>query len=82
MTSVAWNLKSWAAMLIPIEPAHHDEQVAEKKRLQKMEFRTFLDAFVHVPCQILRHARRTVHRLLNWTDYTPAFLRLCARLNL
>lgn len=82
MTSVAWNLKSWAALLIPIEPAHHAEHTAEKKRLLKMEFRTFLDVFVHIPCQILRHARSTVHRLLNWTDYTPAFFRLCARLNL
>jgi outer membrane murein-binding lipoprotein Lpp len=33
-------------------------------------------------CQILRHARKTIHRLLNWTDYTPAFFRLCAVLNL
>ena len=82
MTSVAWNLKSWAALMIPIEPAHRDEHVAEKKRLLKMEFRTFLDVFVHIPCQIIRHARSTIHRLLNWTDYTPAFFRLCARLNL
>jgi hypothetical protein len=33
-------------------------------------------------CQILRHARKTIHRLLNWTNYTPAFFRLCAVLNL
>jgi hypothetical protein len=32
--------------------------------------------------KILRHARKTIHRLLNWTDYTPAFFRLCAVLNL
>jgi len=82
MTSVAWNLKSWAALLIPVEPKHRDEHQAEKKRLLKMEFRTFLDVFIHVPCQIINHARRRVHRLLNWTDYTPAFFRLCAKLNL
>ena len=72
----AWNLKSWAALLIPIDPAYCDEHVAEKRRLLKMEFRAFLDVFVHIPCQILRHARSTVRRLLNWSDFTPAFFRL------
>jgi len=42
-----------------------------------MEFRTFLDEIIHSPCQIIRHARTVVLRLLNWTDMTPAFFRLC-----
>lgn len=82
ITSIAWNLKSWSALLTPVAPGQEQEHRAEKKRLLTMEFRTFLSVFIHVPCQILRHARKTIHRLLNWTDYTPAFFRLCAVLNL
>jgi len=82
MTSLAWNLKAWTALILPIEQEHQAEQRAEKKRLLTMEFRTFVDAIIHVPCQIVHHARRTVHRLLNWTDYTPAFFRLCQVLNI
>jgi hypothetical protein len=81
-TSIAWNLKSWAALLIPVEQKHAEQHQAEKKRLLTMEFRTFLSVFIHIPCQIIRHARQTIHRLLSWTDYTPAFFRLCEIMNL
>lgn len=82
ITSIAWNLKSWAALLTPVEPKQAEQHRAEKKQLLTMEFRTFLSVFIHVPCQIIRHARQTIHRLLSWTDYTPAFFRLCGKLNL
>jgi len=82
ITSIAWNLKAWAALLTPVEPEHEQEHRAEKRRLLTMEFKTFLSVFIHVPCQIIRHARQTIHRLLSWTDYTPAFFRLCGVLNL
>jgi hypothetical protein len=82
ITSIAWNLKSWAALLIPVEPKQAEQHRAEKKRLLTMEFRTFLSVFIHVPCQIIRHSRQTIHRLLSWTDYTPSFFRLCGVLNL
>jgi hypothetical protein len=84
MTSVAWNLKAWSALLIPVspQPKQAAQDRAVKKKLLTMEFRTFIEVFIHVPCQIVKHARRTVHRLLNWTDYSPAFFRLCEVLNL
>jgi len=82
ITSIAWNLKAWAALLTPVEPKHQNEHRAEKKRLLTMEFKTFLSVFIHVPCQIIQHARQTIHRLLSWTDYTPAFFRLCGILDL
>jgi hypothetical protein len=47
-----------------------------------MEFRTILDQMIPVPCQIIRHARKVVYRLLNWTDLTPAFFRLCDSLQI
>lgn len=82
MTSLAWTLKAWAALLLPVHPLHKEKHQQERRYLLRMEFRTFLDQFIHVPCQIIRHARQVIYRLLNWTDCTPAFFRLCARLDL
>lgn len=82
MASIAWNLKAWTALLVPVEAQHDQEHRGEKKRLLTMEYKTFLSAFIHIPCQIARQARRTIHRLLGSTDYTPAFFRLCRVLNL
>lgn len=82
MTSLAWTLKAWSALLLPITPRHRSKHEAERTRLLTMEFRTFLDLMIHVPCQIIRHARKTVYRLLNWTDLTPAFFRLCDSLQI
>jgi len=66
-----------AAFLLPISPRHGTTHEAARTRLLTMEFRTFLDEIIHSPCQIIRHARTVVLRLLNWTDMTPAFFRLC-----
>jgi hypothetical protein len=57
ITSIAWNLKSCSALLIPVESEKADAHLAEKKRLLTMEFKTFLSAFIHIPCQIVKHAR-------------------------
>ncbi len=40
-----------------------------------MDFRTFLAAFVNVPCQILRTGRRLVYRLLSWNRWQHVFFR-------
>jgi hypothetical protein len=80
MTSLAWTLKAWAALLLPVSPRHREKHQEERNRLLKMEFRTFLDQMIHIPCQILHHAHKVVFRLLNWTDSTPAFFRLCDHL--
>lgn len=82
MTSLAWTMKAWSALLLPISPRHRRKHEAERTRLLTMEFRTFLDLMIHVPCQIIRHARETIFRLLNWTDMTPAFFRLSDSLRL
>jgi hypothetical protein len=82
MTSLAWTLKAWFALLLPMSPRHRPKHEAERTRLLTMEFRTFLDLMIHVPCQIIRHARKTIYRLLNWTDLTPVFFRLCDSLQI
>jgi len=41
-----------------------------------MEFRTFVAAFINVPCQIVRTGRRIVYRLLAWNQWQHTFFRL------
>ncbi len=82
MTSLAWTLKAWSGLLLPIVGRHQAKHKAERDRILRMEFRTFLDQFISIPCQILRHGRRVIYRLLGYRDLTPAFFRLCSRLNL
>ena len=41
-----------------------------------MEFRTFLQAFIDIPCQITRHARQVRWRLQAWNPWLGDFFRL------
>ena len=81
MTALAWNLKAWWALLLP-EPAgrwqerHHDE----KTWVLKLEFKSFLHAFVLLPCQIIKTGRRLVYRLLGWNPHLSIFFRLIRKL--
>jgi hypothetical protein len=40
-----------------------------------MEFKRFVNAFLLVPCQIVRQSRRVVYRLLAWNPWQGVFLR-------
>ena len=42
----------------------------------RLEFKTFVNAFVRLPCQIVRTGRRLVYRLLSWNPHQPIFFRL------
>jgi hypothetical protein len=77
MTSLAWTLKAWAALQLPVQPRHRERHEEEKQKLLRMEFKTFVNAFVKIPCQIVRQSRRIIYRVLNWNEYLPAFFRLC-----
>ena len=61
MTALAWNLKAWFALLVPAR-----ERGLE---LLKMEFRSFLQAIVLLPCQMVRKARRIVWRILGYSHW-------------
>ena len=41
-----------------------------------VEFKTFVNAFVRLPCQVVRTGRKLVYRLLGWNRYQPIFFRL------
>jgi len=81
MTSLAWNLKAWLAMRLPVKKGrwqpHHQEQ---QTKLLRMEFRTFVNYWLRIPCQVLTTGRRLILRLLAWNDWQPVFFRLAADL--
>ena len=77
MTALAWNLKAWAALWLPERSGRWKGRHVEQKRtLLAMEFRTFVNAFVRLPCQIVRSGRRLIYRLLGWNPQLPVFFRL------
>ena len=75
-TSLAWTLKAWAALWLPEHPLHREAHEAERRTLLRMEFKTFVNALVKIPCQIVRQARRLIVRVLSWNPHLPAFFRL------
>jgi hypothetical protein len=76
MTALAWNLKAWSALMLPALPGRwHEKHQAEKQWALKLEFKTFLNAFVLLPCQIIQTGRKLVYRLLGWNPHLPIFFR-------
>ena len=75
MASLAWTLKAWFALLLPETGRWGKQHAAEKRTVLTMEFRTFQQAFIAMPCQIIRAGRRIVYRLLGWNPWQRVFLR-------
>ena len=81
MTSLAWNLKAWFALWPIATPGRwHVRHCEEKTHVLGMEFKTFLNAFVRLPCQIVRSGRRLIYRVLNWNPWQSLFFRTFAQL--
>jgi hypothetical protein len=77
MTALAWNLKAWWALTLPEASGRWQERHRQDKRwVLRLEFKTFVQAFVRLPCQLVRSGRRLVYRLLSWNPYQPIFFRL------
>src|ERR1700704_457551 len=81
MASLAWSLKAWSALLVPVSPRHEARHAAERRTLLRMEFATYRAAFLEMPCQIVRGGRRWIYRLLSWKPWQGVFLRLVERLH-
>ena len=75
MASLAWTLKAWFALTLPDTGRWGVKYKQEKQTVLRMEFKKFLNAFMLVPCQILRTGRRIVYRLLSWNPWQHVFLR-------
>jgi hypothetical protein len=77
MTALAWNLKAWWALMLPAMPGvWHEKHQAENQWALKLEFKTFLNAFILLPCQIVCTGRKLVYRLLSWNPHLSIFFRL------
>jgi hypothetical protein len=77
MTALAWDLKAWWALLLPEgRGGYRTLYRADKHWVLGMEFKRFVQAFVRVPCQIVRTGRRLVYRLLSWNPHQAIFFRL------
>jgi hypothetical protein len=81
MAALAWSLKAWSALLLPVAGRWAERHRAEKRSLLRMEFSTFCVAVIQVPCQVVRTCRRIVYRLLSWNPWQGIFLRLVERLH-
>jgi len=76
MAALAWTLKAWCALLLPIHPRWAEQHTEQRRRLLTMDFRTFLAAFIAIPCQILTTGRQVRWRVLTYNQWLKPFFRL------
>jgi hypothetical protein len=76
MMALAWNLRAWWGLMLPVESGGSEEKDrAAKTWVMRLQFRTFVQAFVRVPCQVVRTGGRLVFRLLYWNPQQAIFFR-------
>lgn len=75
MACLAWSLKAWFGLLLPEKGRWAARHRREKRAVVRMEFKTFLNAFLRVPCQLVRAGRKLVYRLLAYNPWQAVFLR-------
>ena len=75
MASLAWTLKAWFALVLTETGRWADKYAEEKQAVLGMEFKTFLNAFIRLPCQVIRTGRHIVFRIMAWNPWLPVFLR-------
>jgi hypothetical protein len=76
MSSLAWSLKAWCGLLLPVTGGWDWRHEQEKRGLVRMEFKGFLAAILRLPAQIVRTGRRIVYRLMGWNPWVSALMRL------
>jgi hypothetical protein len=81
MTGLAWNLKAWWALWLPEKGRWAKKHHAEKRQVLKMDFRTFVNYLMKIPCQIIRSGGRLIYRLLGWNPWVGVFRRLAVELD-
>jgi hypothetical protein len=81
MTALAWNLKAWWALWPTESPGRWQQRHRqEKDTVLRMEFKTFVNAFLRLPCQIIQAGRRLMYRLMSWNPWQTLFFRTFAQL--
>jgi hypothetical protein len=75
IASLAWSLKAWFALLLPDTGRWRDEHRHDKATVLRMEFKSFVNAFILIPAQIVRQGRKIIYRLLSWNPWQQVFFR-------
>jgi hypothetical protein len=75
IASVAWSLKAWFALMLPISSRWRQTHVAKRHQLLQMDFSTFVQHLILIPAQIVHTARRTIIRLLAWRPEVHTLFR-------
>jgi hypothetical protein len=76
MAALAWSLKAWCALRLPVTPRWAERHNEQRRRLLTMDFRTFLTTFINIPCQIITTGRRVRWRILTYNPWLEALFRL------
>jgi hypothetical protein len=76
MAGLAWNLKVWFGLLMPVCGRWRERHKAERAEVLRMQAKRFINAFIRVPCQIARSGRRVIYRLLGWSQWQSPLLRM------
>ena len=65
------------ALSLPEEHGRWQERHRQEKAwVLGLEFKAFVNAFVRLPCQIVRTGRRLLYRLLSWNPHQRIFFRV------
>jgi hypothetical protein len=76
IASLAWSLKVWSALLLPVTGRWQEKHTGEKQRLLRMDFATYRNVIINIPAQIVRTGRKIVYRFLAWNPWQGVFFRL------
>ena len=75
IASLAWSLKAWFALLTPVAPRWRAKHEADRQRVLRMDFRSFVQRLILIPAQILSTGRQLVYRFLAWRPELPVLFR-------
>ena len=76
MAALAWSLKAWMALSLPVRQGQVLVDHLKRRQWLRMEFRTFLNAVINVPAQVINTGRRTVVRFLAWRSELTTLFRV------
>ncbi len=76
MVSLAWTIKAWMALSLPLSPRWRERHEAERENWLRMKFRTFLNSVINVPAQVIKTGRQVVIRFLSWKPQQIVFFRM------
>ena len=75
MSTLAWTLKAWMALSLPLTGAQRELRSNEAKEVLRMEFRTFINSFMRIPAQIIKTGRQLIFRIMAWNPRLPILFR-------